>query len=208
MGKKEINYAGPSIKDIGVKIKNTNVNNNNANIGVENNSVTNIDLINNGNANNTNGKIHKVINGDGDIGRANINNANIDNVNNANGSIGNVNSDIGIANNDNAVIASTNNNNAKKSYNTVQIKLIRNYIETALGGKDRTEIKISEMINELGINPKTVYKHLKTLRNTEYILTQLQYSTEITRPRKAPHPHQMTVEEAIAMKEEFNIEAH
>ena len=83
---------------------------------------------------------------------------------------------------DNAAnISNTNKGITKKSYNTVQFKLIRNYLNAALGDNERVEIKLSIMGQELGINPKTLYKHLKTLRETEFYITKLQYCTEIRR---------------------------
>jgi hypothetical protein len=81
----------------------------------------------------------------------------------------------------NAHISNANKGNTKKGYNTVQFKLIRDYLNAALGDNERVEIKLSIMGQELGINPKTLYKHLKKLRETEFYITKLQYSTEIRR---------------------------
>jgi hypothetical protein len=89
---------------------------------------------------------------------------------------------IGIAANSNTDISNTINGYTKKTYNTVQFKLIRDYLYAALGDNDRTEIKLSVMGQELG-NPKTLYKHLKTLRNTEFSITKLQCAIKI---RKRP----------------------
>jgi hypothetical protein len=80
-----------------------------------------------------------------------------------------------------ANVPNTNKGNTKKGYNTVQFKLIRDNLNAALGDNERVEIKLSVMGQELGINPKTLYKHLKTLRETEFYITKLQYSTEIRR---------------------------
>jgi hypothetical protein len=71
--------------------------------------------------------------------------------------------------------------NTNKGYSTLQFKLIRDYLNAALGDNERVEIKLSVMGQELGVNPKTLYKHLKTLRETEFYITKLQYSTEIRR---------------------------
>jgi hypothetical protein len=75
----------------------------------------------------------------------------------------------------------TSKGNTKKGYSTLQFKLIRDYLNAALGDNERVEIKLSVMGQELGINPKTLYKHLKTLRETEFYITKLQYGTEIRR---------------------------
>lgn len=81
----------------------------------------------------------------------------------------------------NTNIGIAENQPSKRTYNTVQFTMIRNYLYKALGSADRAEIKLSVMSDELGINPKTLYKHLKTLRETEFIITKLQYGTEIKR---------------------------
>jgi predicted ArsR family transcriptional regulator len=68
-----------------------------------------------------------------------------------------------------------------KKSRPLHFRIVRDYLYAALGDADRVEIKLSVMGEELGISPKTLYKHLKTLRETEFILTKLQFSTEIRR---------------------------
>jgi hypothetical protein len=93
--------------------------------------------------------------------------------------INNNNATIGNAINGNTNNTSTVYGNTKK--NNVYVKLIRDYLNAALGNKERAEIKLSVMVQELGINPKTLYKHLLTLRVTEFTIKKLRYSTEIKR---------------------------
>ena len=130
MAKRQINFTGPSIQDLGIETEHGN---------------TNIGNSKNGNA--KNGTTKKEIKTPEPL---------------------EIKKEIG----------STNNGTTKK-YNTVQFKLIRDYLYAALGNADRIEIKLSVMCQELGINPKTLYKHLKTLRETEFVITKLQYGTEI-----------------------------
>lgn len=65
--------------------------------------------------------------------------------------------------------------------NTAIFNMIREYLNRALGDSPRAEIKLSSMQKELGINPKTLYKHLRVLRETDFTITKLQYGTEIKR---------------------------
>ena len=64
---------------------------------------------------------------------------------------------------------------------TIHFRLIRDYLNAVLGDNERVEIKLSEMGEELGIPLNTLYRHLKTLRETEFYITRLQYGTEIRR---------------------------
>jgi DNA-binding transcriptional ArsR family regulator len=68
-----------------------------------------------------------------------------------------------------------------KRKNTIHFSIVRDYLCKALGNKDSVEIKLSDMQEELGIHPNTLYKHLKTLRETEFIITRQRYGTEIKR---------------------------
>jgi len=150
MAKRQIDFIGPSVQDLGIetnnngKAKNSNSKNSNANKG------------------NTEMKTQNIL-------APNDESEDIDIDNHSNANIG--------------ITRKTNSENdiIKKSYNTVQFKMIRDYLYAAIGDSDRAEIKLSVMGQELGINPKTLYKHLKTLRGTEFIITKLQYSTEIKR---------------------------
>ena len=86
---------------------------------------------------------------------------------------------------DNTIIANislSNTDNRKPlKRQTIHFRLIRDYLNAALGDKERVEIKLSAVGEELGIPLNTLYRHLKTLRETEFYITRLQYGTEIRR---------------------------
>ncbi|GHV48824.1 hypothetical protein FACS1894204_13260 [Synergistales bacterium] len=161
---KKINFVGPSVQDLGIEDNGLgNANNGNANDG-----NTKYGITNNGIGNNT-----KTKNGNGIIGNGSISNIKIGNAKNTNTKIGNT--KIG-----NTKIGNTTDT-ARCPGDSLYFRSIRDYLYAALGDSDRAEIKLSVMEKELGINSKTLYKHLKTLRETEFVLTKLQYATEIRR---------------------------
>lgn len=143
MTKRRINFAGPSIEELGIEIEKEF---GNAEYGNSKSGITNIGNAKNKKATPKPARIKQGVNKDG-----------------------------------NTDIAITENELPKRVYSTVQFKMIRDYLYTVLGDADSVEIKLSEMQKELEINPKTLYKHLKTLRETEFIITKLQYGTEIKR---------------------------
>jgi hypothetical protein len=199
MAKRQIDFTGPSVQDLGIETNKGTSKKGNSNI-------TNTKKLSKEN-NLTESEFTKMKeeNAPANIGIANKGNTTISNTEKGNSNIPNTKIvreksnvvkpkpaksetekpaiNIGIAANSNTDISNTINGYTKKTYNTVQFKLIRDYLYAALGENDRTEIKLSVMGQELGINPKTLYKHLKTLRNTEFSITKLQYATEI---RKRP----------------------
>jgi AraC-like DNA-binding protein len=65
--------------------------------------------------------------------------------------------------------------------NGVYFNLVRNYLNAALGDKELAQIKLKDMQAELGMTSNTLYKHLKTLRETEFIITKRRYYTELRR---------------------------
>ena len=149
--KRQIDFSGPSIKDLGIKIEEQN---GNSNIG-------------------------NTENGSSDSGKSKIRPANngIKPKKHKSGT-----AKFGSTKNTNANIGTTEKMpSGKRTYKTVQFTMIRDYLYKALGTADSVEIKLSEMCQELGINPKTMYGHLKTLRDTEFTLTKLQYGTEVRR---------------------------
>lgn len=66
-----------------------------------------------------------------------------------------------------------------KAVNRGLHQLIREYLYSALGNNAQTELKLADMGKDLGITSGTLYKHLKILRETEFIITKLRYSTKI-----------------------------
>ena len=177
MAKRKINFSGPSVKDLGIKDEENGIAvKGNAELANTINGNTEMNIANTNIGNSDKGIAEPIKtelptgNRDGDVkGSANIGDA--DKGITEKGIVVD-----GITNN-----SVTNNSNTKKTYNKVQFKLVRDYLYAALGDNERVEIKLSVMGQELGINPKTLYKHLKTLRETEFILTKLQYCTEIRR---------------------------
>ena len=143
MAKRQINFIGPSIQELGLE---------------NNNGITNIAITQKGNTNiyNTQGNYKKIENEE----------ENAQEINNGN-----------------TIITNAINGDAKdkRAYNTVQFRLIRDYLYSALGNNDQVKIKLSVMGQELGINVKTLYKHLKMLRETEFFITKQQYCTQIKR---------------------------
>ena len=146
MAKRQIDFIGPSVKDLGIE-----------DVG-ENNGITKYGNTIKGNTKNGNTDINK---------------------NNSPQKQPSIIQNKGITKNGNTKNANTENRITKKHYNTVQFKLIRDYLYNVLGKAERVEIKLSVMCQELEINPKTFYKHLKTLRESEFVITKLQYSTEV-----------------------------
>jgi hypothetical protein len=70
--------------------------------------------------------------------------------------------------------------------NALFLSVIRDYLNRALGDADRVEIKIKDMEEDLGISKNALYRHLRTLRDTEFFITKLRFSTELKRriPKK------------------------
>jgi biotin operon repressor len=60
---------------------------------------------------------------------------------------------------------------------SVYLRLIRQYLYDLLKDKDCAFFKISHMTQELGINQKTVFKHLKILRQSEFEIKREQFGT-------------------------------
>jgi hypothetical protein len=152
MAKRKIDFSGPSLEDLGLENKND----------------------------------EKAKNGTGKKGiTKNGNTKNIKRINTPQEPESNLDMTTAIAgsNNENTINGNTvvANTALKKTRKTVYPKLIRDYLNAALGDNERVEIKLSVMENDLDINPKTLYKHLKILRETEFYITKLQYCTEIKR---------------------------
>jgi hypothetical protein len=156
VAKRQIDFAGPSVKDLGIDIVDEK--------GISNIGNTNIGNTNHGNSENGNSKnetakikppFESEMNAEREVKYEN-----------------------GITNNGNSKSGITS-----KNYHTVQARMVRDYLYKALGDTERAEIKLSIMCQELGINPKTLYKHLKPLRENEFIITKLQYGTEIRKRR-------------------------
>jgi hypothetical protein len=77
---------------------------------------------------------------------------------------------------------------SKPKGNALYLSVIRDYLERALGGEDRVEIKIKDMEKNLGISKNALYRHLRTLRETEFFITKLRFSTEIKRRARQNNP--------------------
>jgi len=58
------------------------------------------------------------------------------------------------------------------------------YLNSAIGDNESAEIKLSVMRKELGINEKTLFNHLKALRDTEFEFTRLIYGTRVRKLNK------------------------
>jgi ribosomal protein S3 len=76
-------------------------------------------------------------------------------------------------------------NNAKNPYakepENLHRRAIREYLEKTLGDQKLVEFKISKMQQDLGITMQTLYKHLRVLREKEYDIKPLQYSSLLKR---------------------------
>jgi predicted GTPase len=64
---------------------------------------------------------------------------------------------------------------------SVYRKMIRDYLNRALGDNESVVIKLLDMKNNLEITDKTLYGHLKVLRQTEFEIKKLRYGTEVKR---------------------------
>jgi hypothetical protein len=80
----------------------------------------------------------------------------------------------------NHISPKTDNSNAK-NVNQALFARVKNYLYGLLGDKESVEVKFSDVIKDLAINPHSFYKYLQTLRETDFIITQLRHSTEIRR---------------------------
>ena len=85
----------------------------------------------------------------------------------------------------NAINSSDKFNNDKnsiaKNVNQALFARVRDYLYQLLGNNDSVEVKFGEVIKELDINPHSFYKYMRTLKETDFIVTKLRYSTEITK---------------------------
>jgi hypothetical protein len=164
--KKKINFTGPSVKDLGIVHDDSIIVNSNTDISNTKNSNTilsNTDSINkNIIAESNSAEIPEevVIKKDTITGNTNNNRA---------------------TKNSNTKNKLTNNSNTTIIEKSAYFRLIRNYLYGALANNNSVEIKLSDMQKELGIHPNTLYKHLKTLRESEFIITKRRYSTEVKR---------------------------
>jgi hypothetical protein len=90
-----------------------------------------------------------------------------------------------IAKNSNVIDSNVKNSNVinspAKNVNQALFVRVKNYLYGLLGDKESVEVKFSEIIKDLAINPHSFYKYLQTLRETDFIVTQLRHSTEIKR---------------------------
>jgi hypothetical protein len=58
---------------------------------------------------------------------------------------------------------------------------IIDYLDKALGDKPRVVLTLTKMRADIGMNAKTLFKHLKTIRQTHFVLKNLGYATEVRR---------------------------
>ena len=160
MAKRKIDFTGPSIQDLGLAINSPTSENAIAEVGNSDIGITE----------NSNFESKRVESAVPVVKKNRISQTGITGIGNTK---------ISNSRKDNAIISNSTNGNTKRTYATVQFKLIRDYLYAALDNNDRVEIKLSVMGEELGINIKTLYKHLKILRETEFFIKKLQYCTEI-----------------------------
>jgi hypothetical protein len=68
-----------------------------------------------------------------------------------------------------------------KNVNQALFSRVREHLYKLLGDDESVEIKLNEVIKDLNINPHSFYKYLRTLRETDFTVVKLRYSTEIKR---------------------------
>jgi hypothetical protein len=56
---------------------------------------------------------------------------------------------------------------------------IIDYLNAALNDKPSVIVVLEQMRTDIGMNPKTLFKHLKALRQTHFTLTNLGYGTQV-----------------------------
>jgi hypothetical protein len=76
----------------------------------------------------------------------------------------------------------------EKKSNGVELKQFRDcrqaiidYLNAALQDKPSVVLTLSKMRSDIGMNQKTLFKHLKSLRQTHFTLKNLGYGTEVSR---------------------------
>jgi hypothetical protein len=72
-------------------------------------------------------------------------------------------------------------NDAAKNVNQALFSRVKDYLYGLLGDKESVEVKLNEIIDDLSINPHSFYRYLKMLRETDFIVVKLRYSTKISR---------------------------
>ena len=73
---------------------------------------------------------------------------------------------------------------AKQTRKSLHFTIIRDALYEALGNKERAEIKLCDIQKGFDMSDKTFYRHLKTLRNTEFEINRMMYGTELKRRKK------------------------
>jgi hypothetical protein len=68
-----------------------------------------------------------------------------------------------------------------RNVNRALFARVREYLYKLLGDNESVEVKFSEVINDMNINPHSFYKYLQILRETDFAIKKLRYSTEIRR---------------------------
>jgi hypothetical protein len=204
MAKKTPNFGGLSLKDVARANTETDNKNSIAKSNIKISSADPFDDVKNSNANTSNAKKRttKITHLDKVNSITENNNAELppdiySNAQNSNASIGNLTvegteksiAQISIATNDipvantNAIKSNANNsiikNNIAKNVNQALFARVRDYFYNLLGDNESVEVKFSEVIQNLEINPHSFYKYFRTLRETDFVVTKLRYSTEI-----------------------------
>jgi hypothetical protein len=82
---------------------------------------------------------------------------------------------------DNIAINSNANIGKPQKINQALFSAVRDHLYKLLGDGDSAEVKFAEVVADLDINPHSFYKYLRILRETDFIVKQLRYSTEIRR---------------------------
>lgn len=85
------------------------------------------------------------------------------------------------SNNKNSIANSSN----AKNVNQALFNRVRGYIYDLLGDQKSVEVKFSEIIKNLDINPHSFYKYMRIMKETDFTITKLRYSTEIQKKLKS-----------------------
>jgi hypothetical protein len=82
-----------------------------------------------------------------------------------------------------AVTPIANNRSARSPENlfTANRNAIREYLYNALGNQESAFIRLADISENLNINMNTLYRHLKVLRETDFMLKKVFNGTEIRR---------------------------
>ena len=158
--RKKINYDGFGLEDLGITVEGDNTKNNNT---LNDNTSFNVTKKSNNEIDNS---AHELPNSLVEK-QDKVTNNNVENDNTVSSNI---------KYND-----MPNTSPKSSGVNQTIFNLVRNYLYDILGNEEEVQIKLKDIETALNINANTLYKHLKILRNTEFMITKIRGGTILRR---------------------------